>query len=42
MIEPLEYPKGFHNISAEVKARVCNGAGAAGGIKVPNALGACV
>ena len=43
MIEPLDYPKGFHNISAEVKARVCNGAGAAGGIKVPNSMwGLCM
>ena len=38
MILPLEYPQGFLNLSPEVKAEVCNGAGAKDGIKVPNTM----
>lgn len=35
---PLEYPKGFLNLSPEIKKEVCNGAGARDGIKVPNTM----
>ena len=38
MILPLEYPAGFLDLSPEVKADVCNGAGAKDGVKVPNSM----
>lgn len=34
----LWYPDGFHDMSAETKAEVCNGAGAKDGIKVPSTM----
>lgn len=38
MILPLEYPPGYLDMSPELKAEVCNGAGAKDGIKVPNTM----
>ena len=35
---PLEYSAGFQNLSPAVKDDICNGAGAKGGIKVPNSM----
>tara|TARA_R110000850_G_scaffold11976_4_gene40744 strand:- start:21436 stop:21786 length:351 start_codon:yes stop_codon:yes gene_type:complete len=38
MIIPLDYPDGYFSMSPEKKAEVCNGAGAADGIKVPSTM----
>ena len=38
MILPLEYPPGYLELTPELKAEVCNGAGAKDGIKVPNTM----
>jgi len=35
---PLDYPQGYLNLSPQVKAEIVNGAGAKGGIKVPNTM----
>lgn len=37
-IEPLDIPDGFLQLTDEQKKRICNGAGAADGIKVPNTM----
>lgn len=34
----IDIPKKYHNISPELKAFVCNGAGAKDGIKVPSSM----
>jgi len=38
MILPIDYSVGFLNLSPEVKAAICNGAGAANGLKVPDTM----
>ena len=38
MIMPLDYPKGYFNLSPVLKAEICNGAGAKDGIKVPSTM----
>ena len=38
MILGLWYPKGYLNLSEDVKSEVCNGAGAKDGIKVPSTM----
>lgn len=35
---PLDVPAGFGSLTPEDKAIICNGAGAKGGIKVPNTM----
>ena len=38
MILPLDIPAGYLNLSPTMKAEICNGAGAADGIKVPSTM----
>ena len=35
---PIDYSEGFNDMSPEVKANVCNGAGAANGVRAPNSM----